>query len=336
MPKKTKKFIIITSIFDPSEAVRKFSTMSGWQIVVVGDKKTPKNWKHKNVTYLSPEDQLAFDFEVLKLLPWNHYCRKMVGYLYAMSQGAEVIYDTDDDNIPLDNWHEPEFDGRFNTLSGAPFINIYRYFTNKKVWPRGYPLKSINASPEITEKKKSHKIRIWQFLADGDPDVDAIYRLTDNEQITFEKRDPYVLEHESFSPINSQNTFFHKDAFFLLYLPAFVTFRFTDILRGLVAQPILWTKGYSTGFGTATVFQDRNKHDFQRDFESEVPVYLYAEKITYLAKDTAKKEISIDENLINIYKELLELDIVTRDEIALLRAWIADVKKIRNKSSKIV
>ena len=68
-------------------------------------------------------------------------------------------------------------------------------------------------------------------------------------------------------------------AFALLYLPAHVTFRFTDILRGLVAQPILWAAGYQLGFTRATVVQERNPHELLEDFESESPGYLRVEKI---------------------------------------------------------
>ena len=32
-------------------------------------------------------------------LPWNSFGRKNVGYLFAISQGAKVIFDFDDDNI---------------------------------------------------------------------------------------------------------------------------------------------------------------------------------------------------------------------------------------------
>ena len=40
-----------------------------------------------------------------------------------------------------------------------------------------------------------------------------------------------------------------------MYLPTFVTFRFTDILRSYVAQPIMWNAGYRLGFTNATVTQ---------------------------------------------------------------------------------
>ena len=32
-------------------------------------------------------------------LPWHSFGRKNVGYIYAISQGAEVIFDFDDDNL---------------------------------------------------------------------------------------------------------------------------------------------------------------------------------------------------------------------------------------------
>lgn len=322
-----KKFIIITSIFKPTEAVKKFSKMHGWTVVVVGDKKTPVDWGYKNVIYLSPKEQENYDFEILKKLPWNHYSRKMIGYLYAISHGAEVIYDTDDDNIPLLNWHEPIFEGKHVTLSGDSFVNIYSYFTNKKVWPRGLPLKNIITHYEIKEEIKKKSVRIWQFLANNDPDVDAIYRLTNNMPIIFKKGRPLVLGKNLVSPINSQNTFFHRDAFPLLYLPAFVTFRFTDILRGLVAQPILWTKDFQAGFDTATVIQKRNEHDYLKDFESEIPVYLYSEVVTKTAQKIADPKLNFIDNLLKIYSELSNMGIVPKEEIFMLKAWIMDVQR---------
>ena len=35
----------------------------------------------------------------MKNLPWQSFGRKNVGYLYAIANGAEVIYDFDDDNV---------------------------------------------------------------------------------------------------------------------------------------------------------------------------------------------------------------------------------------------
>lgn len=37
------KYIVITSIHYPTEAVRRFSEIEDWQVVVVADLKTPKD-----------------------------------------------------------------------------------------------------------------------------------------------------------------------------------------------------------------------------------------------------------------------------------------------------
>jgi hypothetical protein len=324
-----KQFIIITSIFEPTKAVKRFAKLKNYELVVVGDKKSPKNWFCENVTYLSVEDQLSLKLPINETLPYNHYCRKMVGYLYAMKRGAEIIIDTDDDNIPYENWNFPSYEGEFETVEKeAGFVNIYKEFTPNKIWPRGLPLKDILKEQDLKKETCYSKIGVWQGLADGDPDVDAIYRLTSNELCNFDKRNPIVLEKGTICPYNSQNTAIIKDFFALLYLPSFVTFRFTDILRGIVAQPILWAKEYRLGFTEATVVQERNEHDFMRDFESEIPMYLHIEKTFEIANNTADSKLSVEENLLAIYKGLEKEGIVDSREIDLLHLWIESIQSI--------
>lgn len=318
------KFIVITSIFLPTEAIEKFAKLKDWTVIVVGDKKTAADWNYPGVTYLSPEGQQEVAGKFAGLLPWNSYTRKNIGYLYAISQGARVIYETDDDNIPLDNWvNEPEFCTNADLLKDAAFVNIYSYFTDKKVWPRGIPLRCVLGAeiPKLAAGKNL-KVGVWQFLADGDPDVDAIYRLTNNTPIYFKWREPLVLDQNTCCPFNSQNTYFCKEVFPLLYLPSTVTFRFTDILRGLVAQPVLWVAGYHLGFAGATVLQKRNPHDYLKDFESEIPCYLQAEKVVQIAKQAVSSERSISENLMSVYRALSSKGVVSENELEILSSWL--------------
>jgi hypothetical protein len=318
------KFIVITSIFPPTEAIEKFAKLKEWKVIVVGDKKTAADWIYPGVTYLSPQRQqeVANNFSVL--LPWNSYTRKNIGYLYAISQGARVIYESDDDNIPLENWvNEPDFSADAELLSEASFVNIYSYFTDKKVWPRGIPLRCVlNAETPKVSLAKNLKVGVWQFLADEDPDVDAIYRLTNNTPIYFNWRAPLVLDQNACCPFNSQNTYFRKEVFPLLYLPSTVTFRFTDILRGLVAQPILWAAGYHLGFAGATVLQKRNPHDYLKDFESEIPCYLSVEESVQIAKCAVSTGKSIPENLMLVYRALAAKSIVSEKELEILICWL--------------
>jgi len=317
------KFIIITSIFHPTDAVKKFARLKDWQLIVVGDKKTVGDWQYKNTIYLSPEYQLKLSNKVIKHLPWNSYSRKIAGYAYAINHGADVIADTDDDNIPYENWGKNiKFEDEFDTIKGNSFINIYKHFTKEHIWPRGYPLNKILEKDTYTIVKKYAKIGVWQYLADEDPDVDAIYRLTNNKPVYFKKRKNIVLAKGTFSPFNSQNTFFRKELFPLLYLPAFVTFRFTDILRGLIAQPLLQQEGYALGFGTATVIQKRNPHNYLNDFASEIPCYLESERVITIAQRAIKKRTTLSDNMLLVYEALEKEKIVTKEEVKTVSLWL--------------
>ena len=322
--------IVITSIFAPTEAVTKFASLSNYQLVVAGDKKSPADWHKDNVTYLSVADQEAAGFQMSKKLPFNHYGRKMIGYLHAIREGAQLIIDTDDDNIPYDGWDFPEMIGEFATSpEGKGFVNIYKNFTSHHIWPRGYPLDLIlNREHNLKEADLTTEpatIGIWQALADSDPDVDAIYRLVDNTEIFFDKRTPIVLAEGTLCPFNSQNTAIRRELFPLLYLPAYVTFRFTDILRGLVAQPIMWAHGYRLGFTEATVVQVRNPHDYMKDFESEIPCYLHPNQVIAAVTRAIDKGNTVSENLRLAYAELAKENIVSAQEVELLDLWLADI-----------
>jgi hypothetical protein len=322
------KSIVITSIFSPTEAVKIFSQIKGYNLIVIGDEKSPENWHCENTTYLSINEQLKLDFKILKILPYNHYSRKMIGYLLAIQRQADYIIDTDDDNIPKENWDFPQFNKAFDCIGeGLGFINIYQLFTKQKIWPRGLPLNLINANNNFSESisSKDCNVGIWQGLADEDPDVDAIYRLTNDTPCYFDKREPVVLSKGTVSPFNTQNTIIRRELFPLLYLPTYVTFRFTDILRGLVAQPIMWLYGYQLGFIDATVIQKRNPHDYMKDFISEIPMYQHCEGIIELVSNSISKSDSIETNLYNAYKSLVNENIVCEKEMITLEAWLQDL-----------
>lgn len=328
------KIIVITSIFNPTEAVISFSEIDKYQLIVVGDQKTPIDWNCKNVDYISVAQQELLNFELVKVLPYNHYCRKMLGYLKAIKNGAEYIIDTDDDNIPKVNWNFPEFDNTFDCIDNDKgFVNVYQLYTKQKIWPRGLPLNLISTQFELEKalQSKECKIGIWQGLADEDPDVDAIYRLTNDTPCYFEEREPVVLGKGTISPFNTQNTIIRKELFALLYLPTYVTFRFTDILRGLIAQPIMWLFDYQLGFINATVVQKRNPHDYMKDFISEIPMYEHTYKVLELVTTAISKSESIETNLYNAYVALMNANIVCKEELVTLEAWLNDLNNLKAK-----
>lgn len=324
-----KKSIIITSIFDPTEAIEAFAQLKDYNLIVIGDKKSPENWSCENVTYLSVNDQNKLNFQILKFLPYDHYSRKMIGYLLAIKNNADFIIDTDDDNIPKENWSFPQFNDEYDCIKkNIGFVNIYQLFTKQKIWPRGLPLNLINKEYNFNEmiSLKNCNVGIWQGLADEDPDVDAIYRLTSDTPCYFDERKPIVLSAGTICPFNTQNTMIIKQLFPLLYLPTFVTFRFTDILRGLVAQPIMWLYNYQLGFIKATVVQKRNPHDYMKDFISELPMYEYCDKIMEIVSSAILPANDIADNLRLAYQALFEKSVVSKEELITLDAWLDDIK----------
>jgi hypothetical protein len=327
------RFIVITSIFNPTEAILAFSELKNYKLVIVGDKKTPKHWSCKDVPYLSLQKQKEIGNHLNKLLPYNHYSRKMMGYLYAMLNGADMIIDSDDDIIPKKDWGFPELVGQFPFIfPDNGFVNIYQYYSEKNIWPRGLPLHCVaqkfDFSRNITDQ--SCKIGVWQALSDGDPDVDAIYRLTKNEDCNFIDKGQIVLGKNTISPYNSQNTLTRKELFPLLYLPASTSFRFTDILRSLVAQPIMWLYGYHLGFTAATTIQNRNTHNYFDDFIAEIPMYRYSAAISELVSAAISGKETIIDNLYNAYEALNQNKIVLSKELRVLEAWLKELDSLHS------
>jgi hypothetical protein len=323
------KHVVITSIFAPTHAVRSFAAQADTRVIVAGDKKSPPEYDCPGVRFIDWHEQGRMGSKLASLLPYNHYCRKMLGYLAAVAEGAQYILDTDDDNIPKVDIALPSFDTTAPAVPGnRGFVNIYELYTDKKIWPRGLPLRLINTKTIERDAVSGTvgDVGIWQGLADGDPDVDAIYRLTNGALVDFDSFGPVALEAGTICPFNSQNTLFRNELFALLYLPGTVTFRYTDILRGLIAQPIMWAAGYRLGFFDATVVQERNAHDFTRDFESEVPMYLTLEKVIPLCQSVISAERSIGDNLAACYSKLAQAGIVQAAELPMVEAWLHDLK----------
>ncbi len=253
---------------------------SGWKVLVVGDTKTPVNWHLEGVEFLSIDRQKSLYPELSELVPEKHYSRKNLGYVYAINNGAQVILETDDDNIPYEGFGENiEETVSGKLVSGSRWLNIYKHFTDKLIWPRGLPLRYIHVSG-ISNGAAERRCAIQQYLADGDPDVDAIHRLIFKNGLHFDSRsESCLLDPGCWSPFNSQNTVFFGAAFPCLYLPCFVSFRMTDIWRSFVAQSVLWARKGQVAFHSASVIQERNEHDLMEDFQDEVDGYLHNEAI---------------------------------------------------------
>jgi hypothetical protein len=329
----TEKYIILTTINYPTEGVKTIAkTKKDWTILAVADRKTPPAWCCQNVRLLSLDQQREFDSSYAKECPLDHYARKNIGYLKAIRDGARVIAETDDDNIPKENYLvsvNQSVKGRLIKKSG--WENIYRHFTDERIWPRGFPLERINKSFQGVSPLTNESVfdcPIQQYLVDGDPDVDAIYRLTTNTDIKF-RPNTVVLSEGTFCPFNSQNTIWWPDAFVLLYLPGSVSFRITDIWRSFIAQICLYKAGKHLAFRQATMFQARNRHNLIKDFTDEISGYLNNAIIIELLNDTGLSDNPnrIGTNMRICYERLVEANIIPKEELHLVDLWLKDIKE---------
>ncbi|OXA54409.1 hypothetical protein Fcan01_10285 [Folsomia candida] len=341
-----KKWIVVTSISRPTEQVIKLSRLPNFQLLVVADQKTPKNWTLANSILLSTETQLQLGYHILQHVPWNAYTRKMIGYLYAIQHGAEIIYDTDDDNVPN---ILSDFDDYFafgNTTRGLiaqPDLgefgyikNPYVHFGQGSVWPRGYPLELVGGlyNNNYTVCKYTTPV-IQQGLVNGDPDVDAIFRLTrkklyTNIDITFDGYAPQVIYPTGIlAPFNSQNTLFHYDSFWALMLPVSVAFRVTDIWRGYWAQPLLWKVGKNLAFSATNTTQVRNAHNYLKDFAEEGKIFQEAGSLAKFLIEWKCSSTDLYECMITLTEDMVTHKFWEAKEVLLVKAWILDLNCVR-------
>src|SRR5690606_27368545 len=110
---------------------------------------------------------------------------KNIGYLLAKE--SDVIIETDDDNFPLAGfWSSRERNVRAQKISGSRWLNVYRHFAEDNIWPRGFPLESIHNSSDFQYSTEATlDCPIQQGLADENPDVDAVYRMTSSLPVSF-------------------------------------------------------------------------------------------------------------------------------------------------------
>jgi hypothetical protein len=333
---QAKTSIVITSIASPNRVLRDIAQQCAnrsLDFYVIGDSKSPKDFHIDGCSFFSIDQQLATGLKTAELCPQRHYARKNIGYLLAIQDGSQMIVETDDDNLPLEPfWGPRQRVQRVPAVHQRGWVNAYRYFTEANIWPRGLPLDAVQQSAPGLDELATEDLDcpIQQGLADDNPDVDAIYRLILPLPLQFAPDRKIGLKPGVWCPFNSQNTTWWPHAFPLLYLPAYCSFRMTDIWRSFVAQRIAWENGWSLLFESATVIQDRNDHSLMRDFQDEIPGYLnnraMAEELDKLDLRPGLEHIA--DNLLVCYEMLIRREWVGAQELPLLNGWIADLKQL--------
>lgn len=309
---------------------------NGFDFVCIGDAKTPSDWVLEGCKFISYEDQRDGAFELGAKLPVGHYSRKNVGYLSAYANRAEVIIETDDDNAPLDVFYDRPNAHLVGRAGGVgQWLNAYAAFSEDFIWPRGLPLEQVLKATESARGLNGGSVSkycpVQQGLANGDSDVDAVYRMTRGQSVSFAPRVPLILQKGVWCPFNSQSTTWFESVFDMMYLPSYCSFRMTDIWRSFVVQACLWANDWCLAFTGPTVYQDRNPHNLFRDFEAEVPGYLNNQRIVdgFNSLALCAGREMVRDNVRVCYRYLVELGLIDEKELILLEAWFSDINVAR-------
>lgn len=283
-----KKVIVTTTINPPTKAINLYDHLKDWTLVVIGDKKTPANYRLDNGIYISAEQQEHMDKALSDAIGWNCIQRRNFGLLKALEMNADIVAVVDDDNIPYEFWGK-------QLLLGKQ-IEAYEYSCNDicfdpvgaagyaTLWHRGFPLRLLASRNYENKQKKYIKADIQADFWDDDPDIDAICRMMYAPQCRF---DPafFPMCSTKISPFNSQNTFLTKDVLKHYFLFPFVG-RMDDIWASFYVQSL----GFKVVYGKASVYQQRNEHHLENDMKQE---YLGYENNHDLIQSISKDPDSI-------------------------------------------
>ncbi len=330
-----KSSIVITTINKLNQNIKNYDIKSnkiGWNLIVIGDKKTPKDFKLKFGDYFSFNDQKNLNLKFAKICPTNNYARKNIGYLLSFLKN-DIIIETDDDNYPkLKFFTSRKKNHSVRNIKNHSWINIYKIFNKNTeiIWPRGLPLDEVDSTKiKVSNKIETNKFNLQQGVADINPDVDAIYRIL-YKKINIKFKNLKINLNNSLSTFNSQNTTWFRDIFPLMYLPVTCPMRCTDIWRSLVVLRIMKLNKLKILFFGTDIYQKRNSHNLLDDMEQELKLYLYDKKI-YETLDKLKlkkgKKFFL-QNLKICYTALIKKKFLNKSEIKYLDAWIFDCKNI--------
>ncbi|KAG6427077.1 hypothetical protein SASPL_111317 [Salvia splendens] len=342
---RSEKWIVVSVADYPSDSLKRMARIKGWQILAIGNSRTPKDWELKGAIYLSLETQAQLGFRVVDYLPYDSYVRKSVGYLFAIQHGAQKIYDVDDRGNVIGDDIGKHFDVELvgegarqevilqysHENPNRTVVNPYIHFGQRSVWPRGLPLENVGdiGHEEFYTEVFGGKQFIQQGISNGLPDVDSVFYFTRKASleafdIRFDDRAPKVaLPQGTMVPVNSFNTIFHSSAFWGLMLPVSVSTMASDVLRGYWAQRLLWELGgYVVVYPpTAHRYDKVEAYPFSEEKDLHVNV---GRLINFLVAWRSSKH--------RLFEKILELSYVmaeegfwTEKDLHFTAAWLQDL-----------
>jgi hypothetical protein len=162
-------------------------------------------------------------------------------------------------------------------------------------------------------------------LVENDPDVDACFRLICNQQdqIIWEQNKSIIIDNQNMCVFNTQNTFWlNPELFVSMLIPCSVSFRYCDILRGIISNIILKKTDNYMMYTSPNVIQNRNEHNLFEDLKSEFEMYVHNENILDYIEHNTNDVTDIKQLLNIIYQNLLDNQVITQNDINILTIWL--------------
>ncbi|XP_009758553.1 probable glycosyltransferase STELLO1 [Nicotiana sylvestris] len=345
---RSEQWIVVSVSNYPSSSLQSLVRLKGWQVLAIGNSRTPKDWSLKGAIFFSLEQQASLGFRVVDFLPYDSYVRKSVGYLFAIQHGAKRIFDADDRGEviggDLGKHFDLELDGATAKkqrilqysleIENKTVVNPYIHFGQRSVWPRGLPLESVgfvNHEEFYTEVSGGRQY-IQHGISNGLPDVDSVFystRKTGSEafDIIFDEHAPKVaLPQGLMVPINSFNTLFHYNAFWSLMLPVSVSTMASDVLRGYWAQRLLWEIGSFVVMYPPTLHRDDNIEAYPFSDEKDLHVNV-GRLIRFLVSWKSEKQ-RLFEKILELSHSMALEGFWSENDVKLTAAWLQDLAAV--------
>jgi hypothetical protein len=287
-------------------------------LIIVGSGITPHDDVRKSLEpltcqtrYMEPDDVQSRAWAVNEHLELNHHHRRNLALLEALRTGADLIVTIDDDNFP-------------RQLGKSGFISLARdWFTDvastharivrtgsgwyqtgglcvPPVQHRGIPqyLRTTTGPghASVERRREPHqldRIGVYEALWWGDPDIDAIERITMNPYVQYVK-ESVILDYGTWSPFNSQATVVHRELAPLMMMWTNVG-RYDDIWCSYLMRAYMDHHRWLFACGNRPgVTQKRNEHDLIRDLEKEMLGMRHTPWLTEQLREFGDEELDGD------------------------------------------
>ena len=261
------------------------------------------------------------------------YDIKNIGYLFAINNGAELIYDCESlPNFELDSYFSydlTDYGLIYDCNVSSRIINPFAHFGQPLLNQRGNLFnQEVHINSYYVGKRKPSAIQ--HAIFNGWPDLSNRDEIEVNTPVKFDNTAPnFQLPIGKMAPFNSHQTLFKRQAFWALYLPSTVSY--SDIFRSYWSQRLMRLINETVSFtGPKEIYLKTNSYKIDLDIErklNELVEFLYTWKCL---------KLKFYECIIDLSIEMANNSYWSNKEVELIKDWLNDLNQIGYKEPSIV